>query len=235
MIKLKRSQKTKLKTVYEPSYWDKVAENLDAEHIKLASYDHTMLPAMGEVKGRHILDYGSGPGILAKALKERGAVVKALDSSKRMRQLCGQKIGDEHVFKHPTEISDSQFDRIICNLVLCIVGDNEINGILENIRRMLKTDGIAYVGFCNPLIFDVTESQLDLRCSTDNNYFDNHYYEKTKKEGGYKLIELHRPIEWYVTQMFMARLRLRNMLFTPEYNLNGTKIRDFVIFELEAI
>ncbi len=225
----------RLETIYKPAYWDNVAKNLDAERIKLASYDHTILPAMGDLRGKHVLDYGSGPGILAKALEERGAVVKALDSSVIMRHLCGEKIGSENVFEHAGQIGDSQFDRIICNLVLCIVGDSEVAEILSNIRRMLREGGLAYIGFCNPLIFDVPESQLDLRHATGEHYCNNHYYEKTKKEGGYKLVELHRPIEWYVQEFQNAGLRLRNMEFTPEYGLKGNSIRDFVIFELEAI
>ena len=56
---------------------------------------------------------------------------------------------------------------------------------------------------------------------------------KTKKEGGYKIIENHRPIEWYENVYRKAGLKLVDTIFTPEYNLKGRKIKDFIIFKLK--
>ena len=56
---------------------------------------------------------------------------------------------------------------------------------------------------------------------------------KTKKEGGYQIVENHRPIEWYERAYKEAGLELADTIFTPEYELGGRQIEDFIIFALK--
>ena len=56
---------------------------------------------------------------------------------------------------------------------------------------------------------------------------------KTKKEGMYEIIENHRPIEWYEEMYKEQGLNLVDTFFTPEYELKGRKIKDFIIFKLK--
>ena len=56
---------------------------------------------------------------------------------------------------------------------------------------------------------------------------------KTKKEGGYQIIENHRPIEWYEKVYKDTGLKLVDTIFTPEYELKQRKIKDFIIFKLK--
>lgn len=220
------------KLVADQKEWSMVAKELEAENLKLASYDNTLVPNLGDVKGKNILDYGAGPGILALALKKLGANVKIYDINPEMRDKSAQKIGKENVYEKVQDIPKNFFDAIICNLVLCIVPEDVVREIVKNIKDELKDEGFVYIGFCNPRIFNIRESNLDFRFPTGNKYEENHDYKKIKKEGGYEIIETHRPIEWYEKVYAEASLKLVDTLFTPEYELKGNKIKDFIIFKL---
>jgi 2-polyprenyl-3-methyl-5-hydroxy-6-metoxy-1,4-benzoquinol methylase len=218
--------------VKKQEQWGIVSAELEKESLKLQFYDYTLIPLLGDVAGKRILDYGAGPGVLAFVLAKQGASVKVFDICKKMKALAGEKIGRENVYENAEQISQDHFDFVICNLVLCIVTEEEVAYIARNIRKSLRSDGTAYIGFCNPKIFDVTESLLDYRMQTGSKYEENHVFTKIKKEGNYEILELHRPIEWYLEELKKAGLNVAEVLFTPEYELNGKKIQDFVLFKL---
>ncbi|MBI4453785.1 class I SAM-dependent methyltransferase [Candidatus Woesearchaeota archaeon] len=219
-------------SITEQSEWARVSKELEAENLKLASYDSTLLDLLGNVIGKRLLDYGCGPGVLASALQRGGADIRAYDISEEMRKLCGNKIGHERVYANVDAIPKESFEGVICNLVLCIVNEEEVRRISCNIKDVLQQEGRAYIGFCNPLIFNVPESRLDLRDKSEHSYEQNHLYWKTKKEGGYRIVEEHRPIKWYEQVFTENGLVVLNKHFTSEYELKGRKIQDFIIFEL---
>ena len=223
---------TSKKLVAEQKEWGVVAKELEAENLKLASYDNTLMSAIGDVKDKKVLDYGAGPGVLALGLQKMGADVKVWDINNEMREKAGAKIGSENIYSDISQVSQNFFDIVICNLVLCIVPEDEVKNIVKNIKAVLNETGSAYIGFCNPKIFQVAESNLDFRFPTGNKYEDNHDYKKIKKEGGYEIIETHRPIEWYEKIFGEAGLRLADEFYTPEYELKDNKIKDFIIFKL---
>lgn len=213
--------------------WGKVLKKLESEKIKLAYYDNTLIPLLGNLKDKKVLDYGGGPAVLATAIKAKGADSRLFDISPDMRERAGERIGRENVYKKVEDVPHNYFDFIICNLVLCIVPEKEVVNILKNIYLEIKNGGFVYIGFCNPLIFDVPESQIDFRMQTKHKYEDNHNYKKIKKEGNYEIVESHRPIEWYEKEFKAAGLNLVDTIFTPEYELKGRKIKDFAIFKLQ--
>ncbi len=178
------------------------------------------------------LDYGAGPGVLALALQKLGTEVKVWDINPEMREKAAAKISRRNVYGSKAELPAGFFDVVICNLVLCIVPEEEVRAIVDAIQEALAPRGVAYIGFCNPKIFRVRESRLDLRFPSGKAYEENHDYRKVKKEGRYEIVESHRPIEWYERVFAEAGLQVAKTLFTPEYELNGDRIEDFVIFQL---
>ena len=213
------------KLVSKEEEWAKVAEELKAEKVKLAFYDDTVISLLGNVKGKKVLDYGGGPGVLPLALKKLGA--------EDMLKQASEKIGKENIYHSVEEIPKDEFDIIICNLVLCIVSEEEVKRISSIIKDSLNKKGFAFIGFCNPKLLDVPESNLDFRPKPKHKYEENHSYMKTKKEGMYEIIENHRPIEWYEEMYKEQGLNLVDTFFTPEYELKGRKIKDFIIFKLK--
>jgi len=163
-----------------------------------------------------------------------GADVHAWDINPDMRAKAAARIGNERVFEHVADVLKDSFDSVICNLVLCIVDEEVVGGILSDIRKALKPNGREYIGFCNPKLFNVPESQLDYRYPTGHRYADNHIYKKVKKEGGYEILAVHRPIQWYEEQYERAGLKLSETILTPEYKFDGRKLNDFASFTLSS-
>tara|TARA_B100002003_G_scaffold227115_1_gene234460 strand:- start:496 stop:1182 length:687 start_codon:yes stop_codon:yes gene_type:complete len=220
------------KLIADQEKWAEVSKELEAEKIKLAFYDNTIIPLLGDLKDKKVLDYGGGPGVLLTALKKLGAEVKEYDISEDFKKQAAEKIGAENIYGSVEDIPLDYFDFVICNLVLCIVDEDEVKNIVANIKKVLNNNGVAYIGFCNPKLLDVPETNLDLRPEPEHEYEENHSYMKTKKEGGYQIIENHRPIEWYENIYKEAGLNLEDTIYTPEYKLNGRPIKDFIIFKL---
>lgn len=212
--------------------WGSVRLELENEYDKLQSYDLTILDILGDIKGLKILDYGSGPGVMANLLKGKGGNVRVYDISKEMRELAAEKLGRNMVFDTDKSIPDNFFDIILCNLVVCIITEEDVQKLLFTIARKLNKKGRIFIGFCNPQIFTIKETKLDYRFPVDKEYECIHEYKKIKKEGNYEIVEKHRPIEWYKKQIKDADLKVEETIFTPEYEMNGDKINDFIIFEL---
>ncbi|MFT7615347.1 MAG: 2-polyprenyl-3-methyl-5-hydroxy-6-metoxy-1,4-benzoquinol methylase [Candidatus Woesearchaeota archaeon] len=222
------------KLVSKQNEWGKVVLELASEDLKLASYDNTLFELIGNVRKKKMLDYGCGPGVLAAALKMGGADVWAYDISKEMRIATANKIGADKVHEQLSDIQPDYYDAIICNLVLCIVEEEEVEHISKEMFTALKPDtGRIYAGFCNPHLLTVPETQLDFRPEPKCAYYKKHSYMKTKKEGMYVIIENHRPIEWYESMFAKTGFDVVAIHFTPTYQLNGKKIEDFIIFELK--
>jgi 2-polyprenyl-3-methyl-5-hydroxy-6-metoxy-1,4-benzoquinol methylase len=226
------SSTSNTKLVAQQEQWNLVTKELEAENLKLMSYDRTLISLCGNLTSKKVLDYGAGPGVLALAVKKLGGDIQTFDINEELNGKAGEKIGPENVYSAPAQIPNDYYDIIICNLVLCIVPEVEVETIVQNLKSKLKQDGKLLIGFCNPGIFQIKESQLDFRFPTGANYDQNHQYKKIKKEGGYEIIEDHRPTKWYKQIYTKAGLTLIAEHYTPEYELNGNKIKDFIVFEL---
>ena len=78
--------------------YEAMAENFNAR-IETAPYNAylerpAILSLLPDVKGKHILDAGCGPGLYAEILLNRGATVTAIDISPKMIQFAKQRIGN---------------------------------------------------------------------------------------------------------------------------------------------
>ena len=219
--------------IVEKNEWDLVYKDLVNEKIKTSIYDDCIIKLMGEAGNKRILDYGGGPGVIAKALKDTGANVDIYDINKQILRMANYRLADENIMSNKSSITQNTYDFVLCNLVVCIVEDDEVISIAEDIYNALHQEGIAFIGFCNPKIYNIHESQLDIRHSGNMNYEVNHEYLKEKKEGGYIVPEKHRPLEWYNKIFEEMRFSINDISFTPEYIFNGKKINDFVIYTLK--
>jgi len=222
------------KIIVEQNEWDKVYQELENEVIKTSSYDKFIIQLMGDIVNKNILDYGSGPGVIAKSLHDLDANVDIYDINKNILEMAGKRIEKDNIIFEKEKISQNHYDIVLCNLVICIVKHDEVLDIAKDVyNAMLPEKGIAFIGFCNPLIYKIHETFLDIRHSGNLNYDVNHMYYKQKKEGEYIIPEMHRPIEWYEKIFSKAGLSVEEKIFTNKYEFNNNEINDFVIFKLK--
>ena len=100
---------------------------------------------LGEIRGKHILDFGSGEGITANYLAENNNVI-AIEPSKEMisnawtDNTYTQIVGDVLTL---ADIVDCTFDIIICHNVLEYVDNKAM--IIKELSRVLKEDGFISI------------------------------------------------------------------------------------------
>ncbi len=100
---------------------------------------------LGEVKGRRVLEAGSGAGQLRAWLADRGAVVTALAVSPAMAGLARQPAGDRAEVRvadlaQPSSFADSgSFALIMASLAMHYIYAWE--AVLGEFRQVLKPDG----------------------------------------------------------------------------------------------
>lgn len=102
---------------------------------------------ISKLPGNRILDLGSGPGRDALFFKQNGLNPLCFDISKEMIKLCKSKglktkIGD--IERLP--FKDSSFDGVWAYTSLLHISKEKFHLVLEKIKRILKQNGIFYMG-----------------------------------------------------------------------------------------
>lgn len=99
---------------------------------------------------KNVLDYGCGPGFLLENLLNRDAVCHGFDFSEKSVELVnikfnGRKNWNKAVFSKslPMPYEDDTFDIITCIETLEHLLDNMIPSTLNEIKRLLKPNGVA--------------------------------------------------------------------------------------------
>ena len=131
-------------------------------------YDHDANPlpaledphvrkALGDVRGRDVLDLGCGTGRHTAWLAEAGARVTAVDFSEKMLERARHKVpaGDVrfviHDLHHPLPFDDASFDAVVSGLVLEHLRD--LDGFFREAHRVLRPRGRAVVSAMHPAMF----------------------------------------------------------------------------------
>jgi malonyl-CoA O-methyltransferase len=133
-----------------------------------AVYDHDGNPlqglegpivraAVGDVRGREVLDLGCGTGRHALWMAARGAAVTAVDFSEGMLAQARRKVGAEavrfivHDLRDQLPFPEGRFDLVVSGLVLEHLGN--LDGFFGEVRRVLKPGGQAVVSAMHPAMF----------------------------------------------------------------------------------
>ena len=131
-------------------------------------YDHDANPlpalegphvreALGDLRGRDVLDLGCGTGRHTAWLAETGARVTAVDFSERMLERARAKVSAAdvrfivHDLHEPLPLDDASFDALVSGLVLEHLRDLE--RFFGEAHRVLRPGGRAVVSAMHPAMF----------------------------------------------------------------------------------
>ncbi|HZH03696.1 MAG TPA: class I SAM-dependent methyltransferase [Myxococcaceae bacterium] len=131
-----------------------------AAFVETSETDHEfvykpILERLAPLEGQRVLDYGTGPGFLAKLMAERGAHVLGVDTSvegvlaAEQRYPAAQfpRLSFRAIPSGDISAAKGQkFDAAVCSFVLCTLQDRgEVVGILKGIRDALKPGGTLVI------------------------------------------------------------------------------------------
>lgn len=187
-------------------------------------------------KGKTLFDYGCGWGEFADVIQKEGFFVTAFDDADEMVAQAKNKfqtptfLYKKDFLKKLTEMAGS-FDTVTSNLVLCILEKEQQEIMLNNIKSLVKNDGIIVISFCHPKYDYLPDSLVSKRISPSNaKYSDEFMYEKEIKENGVKFHDYHRPMEYYTSLLSELGLEIREMRNSD--TLNSKYDPDFIVFVL---
>ncbi len=137
----------KVKVLSSEAGYNLAADFYDEKEKYLNSFEqNNLLPALGDMADKKVLDVGAGTGRLSVLLAGRGAQVTALDASPKMLELVKKKnnkietiVGDAE--KLPFE--NNAFD--IVTAAFLIVHLKDPSRFFDEVYRVLKDGGIFVV------------------------------------------------------------------------------------------
>lgn len=132
-----------------------------ATSVRTESWTHrvlieNILPLMGDIAGRHVLDVACGEGVFARLLATQGADVVGVDLSPRLIALAnGAEIPDSkrltfHVDDAQTlaTLADEQFEGAVRMMALMDIPDLEAT--CRSVRRVVKMGAWLVVAITHP-------------------------------------------------------------------------------------
>jgi len=144
---LKNMSKKKIKVYNSKEGYDLAAKFYDKKEKYLDSFEkNKLMPLVGEVKDKKVLDVGAGTGRLSLRLAKEGGQVTALDASPEMLLILSQKnknietvVGDAESLS----FADSSFDVVVASFL--IVHLKNLDSFFNEVYRVLKDGGIFLV------------------------------------------------------------------------------------------
>ncbi|MCI0441048.1 MAG: methyltransferase domain-containing protein [Chloroflexi bacterium] len=142
--------------------WNRNAERWDAgydddgDRNRRYQSDEPMLAMLGDVRGKRVLDVGSGNGYLCRKLARAGAQMTGVELSDEfikiaMRREASEKLGIAYVNASASKMDflpGSSFDKAVSNYVLMDIRDYTL--ALGEVFRVLKTGGVFIVVISHP-------------------------------------------------------------------------------------
>jgi ubiquinone/menaquinone biosynthesis C-methylase UbiE len=214
--------------------WADLAEWYDAKqgdtgdlwHRELI--DPPLLALVGEVRGLRLLDLACGNGYLARRFARQGATVTAVDASAptieraRARERA-EPLGIAYSVSDATSIpglADSTFDVVVCNMALMDMPD--VVGPIREVARLLRPGGRLVASLCHPC-FDVPdasswlwerkeyETKMSRRVGRYRRPFAGSSLWKVPERPDFLTRSYHRPLSWYVRELWSAGLSVTAM------------------------
>ncbi len=167
----------------------------------------SILSMMGDLKGKKILDAGSGSGRFTAKIAGLGAECIGIDGSEELVKLS--KNNYQHLdFFHqdltkPLTFSDNTFDVILCKYVFMSIEDIRLP--LNEFKRILKQGGLLVVSLGHPVLWLYHWLAAHWKIKERKGFSDLEGYFKTKEisiqikeSSNIEVSFIYRPISYYI-------------------------------------
>jgi len=131
----------------DTKFWKKYFEVYDFLNV-LEPYQKLLaafVEALGDVRGKKILDAGAGTGNLAALLEKRGAEVVGLDFSREGLEIFKKKLPNNQTIFHdltkPLPFPDASFDAVVSNNTIYTLPLETRPVVFKEFFRVLKPNG----------------------------------------------------------------------------------------------
>jgi len=181
--------KQKIQTFDSKTGYNLIAEQYKKMHSYLNEFeDNRLMPLLGDIKGKKVLDAGAGTGRLIRDLVSADANVTALDISENMLKAIKKKHSNVETVVGDVEqlpFEDNSFDIIISTFVIVHLTDLSI--FFKEAHRVLKDGG--------KFLISNIHQKKPVPVPIDNNMIQVESYYHNKEEVVDKLEELAFKIE----------------------------------------
>lgn len=187
----------------------------------------TMLSMLPDVKSKHILDAGCGPGAYIDWFLEQGAEVTGVDVSPTMLEIAKKKYKESAKFilhdlaKPMPFLESSSFDIILSSLSIHYILDLEL--VFSEFHRLLKAGGVLLLSTHHPA--------MEVAKSEKINYFSTELVEETWNTIGRPVVVRYyrRPISFitHAAKKFNFIIdELNEGICTPELKAKFPQVYD---------
>lgn len=204
--------------------------------LKGAGEWETLRQLMPDLTGKRMLDLGCGYGWhCIYAMEQNAASVLGIDISEKMLKVAGEKTPFSQVeyrccAMEDIEEPEESFDVIFSSLAFHYIED--MNAVVENVRRMLKTGGTFLFSVEHPVF--TAEGSQDWYYGEDGTIkhfpVDRYYYEGKRVADflGEKVVKYHRTITTYLSLLLKNGFEIKAVVepMPPEHMMDFPGMKD---------
>ncbi|MBO0746688.1 MAG: class I SAM-dependent methyltransferase [Candidatus Dormibacteraeota bacterium] len=183
----------------------------DGDFAKRHLVNPALLPLLGEVRGRRVLDAGCGTGYFTRMLAERGAHVIGVEPAEAMVAFARAKEaelgqGITYVQAELTLLPDlgGPFDSVVCSMVLMAVPDWK--PAMRACVECLRPGGLFVFALVHPAFEQLWSTWRD-----HGDYRVRRYLEEYEIVGP-DASDFHRPLSAYLNELASLGCRLREVV-----------------------
>ena len=170
--------------------YDAIADDYVQNYVDRSPWHQLYLEFTKRLKGKRVLDLGSGPGHDAKIFADHGLEVTGIDLSKKLLEHAKSKAPNAMFIQmdmRSLDFPDKYFDGVWALASLQHLPKSQIVSALKGVRKVLSDDGIFYLS--------VTRGEGEGLINKDrydgnNKYFSNYSEQEITKylqESGFQI------------------------------------------------